>query len=550
MTHSTLRRRAVHSVFVLLLAAASPALAQTPPAPSAEPAPQTAVIPRGQSTADHSKFVQLKKRFKTGEEVTDACLSCHTEAAKQVMATKHWTWDFKQVETAQTLGKKNVLNAFCIGLRSNEAFCTACHVGYGWKDDKFDFSSERNVDCLVCHDTSGKYKKIPGLAGHPNYTPMEFPPQSGKILPPVDLETVVRHVGKTRRENCGVCHFYGGGGDGVKHGDLDSSLNQPDRALDVHMDKNGLNFACATCHQTDSHRVAGSRYAPTASDPHGPIMRGKHGERNPATCQACHGDRPHDARHAKLNDHTRRLACQTCHIPAYARGGVPTKLSWDWSTAGRLTADGKPIVTKDAQGHVVYDSKKGSFTFGENVVPDYLWFDGTVKYVMSDEKIDPARTVRINRFAGGADDPDSRIWPVKIFHGKQPYDTVYQTLLNPHTWGPDDYASLWTNFDWKKSLEYGMTATGRPYSGEYAFVQSEMTWPITHMVAPAERALRCVECHSRQGRLHGIEGIYIPGRDRSVGLDTTGYTLAGLALLGVIGHGALRVLTRRQRKEP
>jgi hypothetical protein len=121
--------------------------------------------------------------------------------------------------------------------------------------------------------------------------------------------------------------------------------------------------------------------------------------------------------------------------------------------------------------------------------------------------------------------------------------------LNPHTWGPDDYASLWTNFDWKKSLEYGMTATGRPYSGEYGFVQSEMTWPITHMVAPAERALRCAECHSRQGRLHAIEGIYIPGRDRSAALDTAGFTLAGLAFLGVIGHGALRIFTCR-RKEP
>jgi octaheme c-type cytochrome (tetrathionate reductase family) len=278
-------------------------------------------------------------------------------------------------------------------------------------------------------------------------------------------------------------------------------------------------------------------------------MRGKHGERNPATCQACHGDRPHDARHAKLNDHTRTLACQTCHIPSYARGGVATKMSWDWSTAGRLTPEGKPIIKKDARGHVVYDSKKGDFSFGENVVPDYLWFDGTVKYVLADDKIDPDRPVHINRFTGSANDPNSRIWPVKIFHGKQPYDKVYLTLLNPHTWGPDDYASLWSNFDWKKALEFGMQAAGRPYSGEYEFVQSEMTWPITHMVAPKEKALSCVECHSRQGRLQNITGIYIPGRDHSTWLDTAGYSLAGLAFLGVLGHGALRIVAGRKRKE-
>ena len=44
------------------------------------------------STADHSKFDELKKDFKSGQEVTEACLSCHTEAAKQVHSTKHWTW--------------------------------------------------------------------------------------------------------------------------------------------------------------------------------------------------------------------------------------------------------------------------------------------------------------------------------------------------------------------------------------------------------------------------------------------------------------------------
>ncbi|WP_227842163.1 hypothetical protein [Vreelandella zhuhanensis] len=34
---------------------------------------------------------------------------------------------------------------------------------------------------------------------------------------------------------------------------------------------------------------------------------------------------------SRLNEHTRALACQTCHIPTFARGGVPTKMGWDWS---------------------------------------------------------------------------------------------------------------------------------------------------------------------------------------------------------------------------
>src|SRR5512146_3365234 len=132
------------------------------------------------STADHSKFKELQQAFKTGPDVTKACLSCHTEAAKQVMKTKHWTWEWLNPENKQMLGKKHVVNNFCTAVPSNYKFCTACHAGYGWEDDKYDFTKETNVDCLVCHETTGTYKKLPGLAGHPAYKEMEFPPKSGK----------------------------------------------------------------------------------------------------------------------------------------------------------------------------------------------------------------------------------------------------------------------------------------------------------------------------------------------------------------------------------
>ena len=121
-------------------------------------APLTAPSP----TADHSKFKELQKQFKSGPEVTKACLTCHTEAAKQVHRTKHWTWEFINTEKNQKLGKKNVLNNYCISIPNNQQFCTNCHVGYGWKDKNFDFTSEANVDCLVCHDTTLTYTKQPG----------------------------------------------------------------------------------------------------------------------------------------------------------------------------------------------------------------------------------------------------------------------------------------------------------------------------------------------------------------------------------------------------
>ena len=287
-------------------------LAVAATAPVGEPKPESKPF-KLNSTADHTKFKELQKEFKTGPEVTKACLICHTEAARQIHTTQHWKWEYLNPENKQVLGKKHIVNNFCTSVSSNYKSCASCHIGYGMEDDKFDFTSQENVDCIVCHDTTGRYKKPAGFAGNPVTRDTEFPPGSGKIIKGIDLQSIAQKVGKSRRETCGACHFYGGGGDGVKHGDLDSSLEAPDKALDVHMDVKGNNFVCATCHKTEGHQVPGSRYSPTAMDKNPAHMRGKADSSNPATCQSCHGQKPHKTQ-ARLNDHTAKLACQSCHM--------------------------------------------------------------------------------------------------------------------------------------------------------------------------------------------------------------------------------------------
>ena len=141
--------------------------------------------PNKNSTTDHSTFKQLQGPFKSAEEVTKVCLSCHTEAAKQVMDTRHWTWEYKNPKDGKTIGKKTMLNGFCIGDKSNQAFCNGCHVGYGWKDDHFDFKAQEKVDCLVCHNKGGYVKPL-GNAGYPRMEREESPVGSGKFLEPVD----------------------------------------------------------------------------------------------------------------------------------------------------------------------------------------------------------------------------------------------------------------------------------------------------------------------------------------------------------------------------
>ncbi len=501
-------------------------------------------------TADHGKFKELQKVFKSGPEVTRACLACHTDAARQVQHTRHWTWEVVDPKTGQKLGKKNIINNFCTTTVSNEKDCMACHAGYGWQDKGFDFAREESVDCLICHDSTGTYRKLPGDAGHPVYERKEFPAGSGKFVEAVDLAKVAQKVAMPSRANCGSCHFFGAGGDGTKHGDLDSSLKQPGKHLDVHMDAKGLNFSCVACHKTVDHQVSGSRYEFAASRHGPPTPRGKYDE-EPASCQACHGDKPHRENPLlmdRLNVHTDKLACQTCHIPEYARNSIGTEKVWDWSTATTMGADGKPAVVKDSAGRRAFDSKKGNFAWDSFLTPEYRWFNGKVSFKVIGDKIDPSGVVEINHPEGSAVEPAARIWPFKVHRGKQAYDPELKNLLVVHTAG-EDHTALWHNFDWPKAIETGMQTAGLPWSGKYDFVATEMSWPITHMVAPKGDAVACAQCHQDEGRLKGIDGIYLPGRDRNGLIDTIGWIVMALTLLGVLIHGGARVcvLCRKPR---
>jgi len=527
---------------ILFLIGVVPALAQS----------QSAENSSG-STADHSTFEILKKPFASGPEVTKACLTCHTEAAKQVQNSIHWTWDYTHPETGQKLGKSRVINSFCGNVASNEPRCTSCHAGYGWeKMDDGPPKEQAAVDCLVCHDTSGGYTKLATKAGHPPLTPV---PEGAKTITgapakPVDLAMAAQSVGLPDRDNCGQCHFYGGGGDNVKHGDLSSALYNPDKSVDVHMAKDGADMVCSDCHVTKSHAWAGSRYNVTAHDM---IGTGKPGERRDvATCESCHGTEPHPALSLvgmKLNDHTDRVACQTCHIPEFAKGGVATKTVWDWSTAGKLK-DGKPygeeeFVQSDGKHLHTYLSTKGNFEWGENVVPHYAWFDGQVEYTTGDQTIDPTEVVEVNRISGSPDDGKSRIWPFKRMEGRQAYDTQLNNLVYTHVYGPTTDTAFWTNFDWSKSIKAAMDYVGEPYSGEFDFVDTYMYWPITHMVAPKDDALDCQACHAKDGRLTNLAGFYMPGRGAGGLVDKIGIAILLAAIAGVIGHAILRIVTRR-----
>jgi octaheme c-type cytochrome (tetrathionate reductase family) len=422
-------------------------------------------MPQHPIHTDHKDIV--KGPFTTGQDVTSACLECHPEAAS-VMQTTHFTWESQSFnvpwrDQPVTIGKKNQINNFCIGTQGNEKKCMTCHAGYGWTNADYDFNNANNVDCLACHADTTIYAK--GEYGNP--------------AEGIDLVAAARSVRAPTRDNCGQCHFDGGGGNGVKHGDLDESLYFPSENLDVHMGRE--NFLCTDCHtSTGDHQIKGRILADNYTiDPQEQVA-----------CTDCHADMPHTDE--RINLHAQSVACQTCHIPAMALED-PTKISWDWSTAG---LDGQ-------DDHFIYLKIKGSFIYEKNFKPTYLWFNGNTEYrYLLGDKMDPSQPTYINKPAGDIKDPTAKIFPFKLHVAKQPYDSVNNILLQPRTGGGGNGGGgFWETFDWASALKLGAQDTGLNYSGQYGFAVTWMLWPTTHMVQPKENALQCTACHGDESRL-------------------------------------------------
>ena len=452
--------------------------------------PTSCVACHDKNPVDHKELVKLSEN-PSPQEVTQECLSCHAEAGKDMLKSAHWLW---RGPSKYTTGKSKsvmdgkgttTLNNFCLSTISNEARCTSCHAGYGWKDASFDFSKQENIDCLVCHDTTGSYKKAPPAAGMPD--------------PKVDLVYVAKNVGPTSRKTCGVCHFSGGGGEAVKHADMSPELNWPKPNCDVHM--GDYDFQCVECHKSQNHQISGrSSSAPVAE-----------GSR---ACEDCHTATPHygdTLLDYHLNKHCQTVGCNTCHSPVYSKCAA-TKVWWDWSSAG----DKKRKVNKDKYGKPDYLWKKGNFRWKESAKPSYAWFNGFTTRVILGDTIDEdggffedgeqltdaqklaLKPTNISAPLGSMQDPHSKITPFKVMSGIQPADAKYRYLLVPHLfpYNKEDKLAFWKSTDWQKAFTEGMKKAGLPYSGSYIWARTDMYWRIEHEVMPREQALSCAQCHT------------------------------------------------------
>ncbi|MFH0735434.1 MAG: tetrathionate reductase family octaheme c-type cytochrome [bacterium] len=476
-------------------------------------------------SVDHASFTVLKQNFASPKQVTSECIVCHNQRDKEVMNSNHWNWEreeYVQGRGIVYLGKKNAMNNFCIGTQGNEGSCAKCHIGYGLDNTGKGYTDSTNVDCLVCHDNTETYTKANEKGGAPDET--------------LDLNNIAEHVGRPKRSNCGVCHFLGGGGNNVKHGDLETALFETTRDIDVHMGTDGANFDCVDCHTTEKHNISGKVYSLSSMN------------RNRNTCEQCHTELPH--KDDILNEHSMKVACQSCHIPTYAKVNA-TKMAWDWSTAGKLK-DGLPFFEEDSMGNHAYLSIKGSFVWEKNVKPSYVWFNGTASHYLEGDIVnDTSKALVLNQLNGSYADEDSKIIPVKIHEANQPFDPINKILIQPKLYADKQgEGAFWKDFNWIEASRVGMKDAGLPFSGKITFIKTKMYWPVNHMVSVKENTVTCTECHTREnGRLAGLTDFYMPGRDYSPIVETIGKLLLLITLLGVITHGIIRIISVKNLKK-
>ena len=435
----------------------------------------------------HTAMPELDVTFDSPQAVTAECIHCHPNAAAEMLSSPHWRWrgatpDMRGYESNTDQGKATVINNFCIATRSNEKRCTVCHAGYGWVDDTYDFDDTSKMDCLVCHASPDSgYAK-------------DFQTASG-VKDGVDLTIAAKSAGRSTRQSCGRCHFGAGGGDNVKKGDIGSELSTPTPAADVHM---GRGFTCADCHDGGNHQLLGQGV-------HNIVREGS--ER--VACADCHTDQPHDQN--LLDDHVDDLACQTCHVPAFSRQ-QPTKVDWDWSTAGNKYRNVEKMVVGSREVDV-YNWKKGDFVWQQEVRPSYAWHDGEVDRMTTSDTYEetgaPGDPIQLAFPLALGTDPEARIFPFKIMRGKQAADPVRRLVIVPKLYGPGGFwGSVPAPYDaaaveavWDNALTLGAQAAGQIAAGDsyttdpWEWLSTEMYMQINHEVAPAADAVDCLDCH-------------------------------------------------------
>ncbi|MBN1819046.1 MAG: hypothetical protein JW828_16925, partial [Sedimentisphaerales bacterium] len=299
--------------------------------------------------------------------------------------------------------------------------------------------------------------------------PDETPEGDFSFLPNLDAMTITpleaaRTVHRPTRATCLRCHAYAAGSDCGKRGDLSTITIDPPYETEIHMSVQGENFTCQQCHEFQEHRVIGRGLDLRPND-----------RTEQLDCQKCHENAPHEEQ--RLDSHVARVACQSCHIPRFAKN-VSTEMDRDWNNPqwfqGLFGGQGgyKPEEIR-----------------AQNVVPTYAWYDGTSDvYVRGQIPLqNEAGEYVLSGPHGSVDSETARIHPMK--------EHLSESALHEDTGQliPHSTFLYFVTGDFPRAVEAGMKQSG--LTGSWRMVRVRAFQTINHGVEPHDNALQCGYCH-------------------------------------------------------
>lgn len=442
---------------------------------AAEPPPPTSEAPQAQDALIRTYISLALKTGGSGQaggfiehqgmllNYTGAgtCIGCHGEQVHQFSTSNHYLWE----------GKLGAINDFCGYPDINfgpskltnasgqllDGGCATCHAGMG---EKPTIDNPRNGDCLTCHATD--YRRTAVLTSDG----WRFVANRAAMPATIQIQE------QPTRYACLTCHAYAGGGCNNKRGDMSDVLVNPTPEQDVHM---GNGLLCIDCHLSQDHRIAG-----VGSDmriDEGVAMR---------PCTDCHN--PNSDHDPDLRIHLEKVACQTCHIPEFARA-VSTDMFRDYR-AVELNARGlyEPAITR-----------------GSNVIPAYAFWNGQNGFYNFGDPASPGQAMAWPM--GGIN--DGMLYPFKLHTAMLPQDPVTGAII------PAKAGILFQTGNMDLAIRTGAADAGFSLTKGYDFVNVVRWMGIYHEMPPASQALTCAECHDATDRIEFAELGYTPVETRN-----------------------------------
>lgn len=284
--------------------------------------------------------------------------------------------------------------------------CGECHVGAGWNPDR------SSPNCFLCHRRD------------------DFAVTDG---------------------GCMNCHVR----DSARRGDLFTA------AADVHV---AAGFTCTTCHRRYEDRRSDHQFLKgTAIDTTEPTLEGS------LSCtRFCHSSEPHRGgpNGGKLNQHTEKVACETCHIGP------------------------RPAAALERRSWNVFDDEGVVETIWRDAgwMPEYKWYDNTGPGAAG------AYDLPILGHAERRDVAGARIYPFNPvtvdWFVKEPDAALHDVIIVPEVKAADADGDGTTTVTEMQAVYPGAT-----------LITADVNFSISHGVMPREAAFDCHDCHGRNAWL-------------------------------------------------